>query len=605
MTSSLCHNDCSNAEAETLGEPRGANVARLSRALALSLALLGAGVAPALAQTPSTPSTDPSQQPGQQPGQPGQQPGQPGQTQEQQGQQPAPSPPTPVEQQQIPLYQQYPVQQPGRPLITPGAPPTTTLPPWTPPLPPAPSQTNIPAPLPIPVPGGPALPGTPGYAGIPNLTLPGAFAPTVTTIRGGLLEFHPTARVSEEYSDNFFQTSSHAEDNFRSTVGPGFIMLLNGARTFGSLLTTVDLVHDTAKNSGDDVKVFPSLNAAIRYLFTPRLSLTLTDTFVRNDSPSAVDVFGLRRGRQIFDTNALGVTVDWLIGRIAAQAYYRNVLFFNESGSGSGSGSGSVGGTTNQNDQVTNILGVNASTRFAVDYLARLGYEFSRTNSLNGNGSNGSSTDQDNTSNTVFASVSRQFGLYTTGGISTSAQFQTLNNTKVYNASLFGAYGLPSGLSLSAAVGYSILDSDTEDNTGTVTANVSASYRFNRAFFSVGVFQDFRQTSQTGQNFGTVETRSYFGSFLYQWTPFITTTLHVTYSENEPTGTGNLKSGASQTALSYGAGLNWQILRWLVASLQYTYTRQTGGNVFGNNLGRFGGGDFAENRASLNLFATF
>src|SRR6185295_20083603 len=114
---------------------------------------------------------------------------------------------------------------------------------------------------------------------------------------------------------------------------------------------------------------------------------------------------------------------------------------------------------------------------------------------------------------------SRQFGLYTTAGLSTSAQFQTQDNTRIYNASLFGAYGLPSGLSLSAAVGYSILDSDNRDTEGTVSANVAASYRFNRAFFSVGVFQDFRQTSQQGQNFGTVQTRSYFGSFLYQWTP--------------------------------------------------------------------------------------
>ena len=566
------------------------NVARLSRAITLSLALLAAGSVPAVAQTPSTPpSTDPTQQ-------------QPGPTQGQETQPTTPTPAPPAEQpQQVPLYQQYPIQQPGRPPITPGTPPSTTLPPWTPPLPPAPSQTNVPAPLPIPVPGAPGLPGTPGYVGIPNLTLPGAFAPTVTTLRGATLEFHPTARLSEEYSDNFFQTSSHAEDNFRSTLGPGFVILLNGARTFGSLSTTVDLVHDTAKNSGDDIKVFPSLNAAIRYLFTPRLSLTLTETFVRNDSPSVVDQFGLRRGRQTYNTNTLGATVDWLLDRIATQAYYRNVLFFNESGSGSGTGNGSVGSNTNQSDQITHILGLNASTRIAVDYLVRLGYEFSRTDSMNGN----SSSDNDNTSHTVFASVSRQFGLYTTGGVSTSAQFQTQDSTKVYNVSLFGAYGLPSGLSLSAAVGYSILDSDTQDTEGTVSANVAASYRFNRAFFSVGVFQDFRQTSQQGQNFGTVQTRSYFGSFLYQWTPFINTTLHVAYSENEPTGTGNQQSSSSQNTLSYGASLNWQILRWLAASLQYTYTRQTGSNTFGNDQGQFGGGDYSENRGSLNLFATF
>jgi hypothetical protein len=562
--------------------------------IALSLVFLGTAAGSALAQTPSTPSTDPTQQ---QPGQPQQ----PGSSQEQ-GQQTTPTPPTPTEPQQVPL-QQYPIQQPGRPPITPGIPPSTTLPPWTPPLPPPPSQTNVPAPLPIPVPGAPGLPGTPGYVGVPSLSLPGAFAPTITSVRGATLEFHPTARVSEEYTDNFFQTSSHAEDNFRSTLGPGFVMLLNGARTFGSLATTVDLVHDTAKDSGDEIKVFPSLNAAVRYLFTPRLSLTITETFIRNDSPNVADQFGLRRGRQTYNTNALGATVDWLLDRIATQAYYRNVLFFNESGNGSRTNS--VGATANQNDQITHILGLNASTRIAVDYLVRLGYEFSHTDSLNGNSSD-TNGNENNTSHTVFASASRQFGLYTTGGLSASAQFQSDNSTRVYNASLFGAYGLPSGVSVSAAVGYSILDSDTQDSDGTVSANVTASYRFNRAFFSVGVFQDFRQTSQQGQNFGTVQTRSYFGSVLYQWTPFINTTLNVTYSENEPTGTGNQRSGQSQNTLSYGASVNWQVLRWLSASLQYLYTKQTGGDVFGNTqTGQFGTGDYAENRATLSLFATF
>lgn len=588
----MSHNDCSNGEVSGLGEARGRSAARLSRVITLSLALLGGGAASALAQTPGTPSTDPSPQ--QQPGQPQGQ----GQTEPT-----TPSPATP-EVQPAPL-QQYPIQQPGRTPLTPGMPPATTLPPWTPPLPPAPSQTNIPAPLPVPVPGAPGMPGTAGYTGIPNLSLPGAFSPTITSVRGATLEFHPTLRASEEYSDNFFQTSSHAQDNFRSTLGPGFIMLVNGARTFGSLVTTVDLVHDTVKNAGDEVKVFPSVNAAIRYLFTPRLSLTVTDTFVRNDSPSAVDQFGLRRGRQVYDTNALGVTVDWLLDQIATQAYYRNVLFFNESGGGSGTGNNSVGSNVNQNDQVTNILGLNASTRVLVDYLVRLGYEFSRTDTMNGS-SNSNTGNNDNTSHTVFAAFSRQFGLYTTAGISTSAQFQTQDSTRIYNASLFGAYGLPSGLSLSAAVGYSILDSDTRNTEGAVSANVTASYRFNRAFFSVGVFQDFRQTAQQGQNFGTVQTRSYFGSFLYQWTPFINTTLNVLYNENEPTGTGNDRNtNQSQNTLTYGASVNWQILRWLAASLRYTYTKQTGTNTFSNNQGQFGGGDYSENRGTLNLFATF
>jgi hypothetical protein len=583
MTLSSFHNDCSKG---VIGRREGGR--RRWRTLAfLSLAAslwAGTGVAVhvAFAQTPVTPPSEP--------GQPA------GQTQPQEQPQPQTAPPAPPEQQQLPP-QQFLIQQPGRPPITPATPPSTTIPPWTPPVPPAPSQTNVPSPFPYTTPGAlGVLPGAPGFVGgAPGLSIPGAFSPTTTILRGALLEFHPTARAALEYSDNFFQTTSRTEDNFRSILGPGFTVLLNSARTFGTVSTTVDLIHDTAPNSGDEVTVFPSLNAAIRYAFSPRLALTVADTFVRSDAPNVVDQFGIRRGRQIFDTNTASATVDWLLDQLALQAYYRNVLFINESGTAN-----TTNGAADQ-DSVTHVLGVNASTRIAIDYLVRAGYEFSRTDTSGNSTTTTGNANADTTTHTGFVQASRQFGLYTTAGASTSYSFQTLDNTTIWNASLFGAYGLPSGLSLSGSVGYSILNSDIADNQGTVSANVAASYRFARSVVSAGVFRDFRQTAQQGQNFGTVETTSYFGSFLYQFTPFINLTLRATYSENAPTGTGNNQNNQTQNTLTYGASLNWQILRWLVASLQYSHTRQTGQGAFAQGST----GDFAENRASLSLFATF
>jgi hypothetical protein len=539
----------------------------------LSGAAVVATVRVAAAQTPTTPPTDPAQQP-QQPGQP-QQPAEPTQ--------PPPAPPT---EQQIAPLRQYPVQEPGRVPITPATPPSTTIPPWTPPVAPPPSQTNVPAPY-----LGPGAPGTAG--GIPNLTVPGAFAPNVTQIRGALLEFHPTARASLEYSDNFFQTTSGSDDNLRSILGPGFLMFLNGARTFGTLSTTIDLIHDTASGTGDDVKVFPSLNASLRYALSPRLSLTFSDTFIRNDSPFTDD-FGLRRGRQTYHTNTAGIAADWLLDRFALQGYYRNVLFVNED-----SGASMADTSGDDRDSMTHILGLNASTRIAIDYLVRLGYEASRRQTLGGGGGD---DDEDEMTHTGFGQVSRQFGLYTTAGVSTSYAYQTDERTKIWNASLFGAYGLPSGISLSGSVGYSLLNSDVEDNESIITASLRASYRFTRALISLGVFRDFRQTSQTGQDFGTVATTSYFASFLYQLTPFINATAQVSYNENEPTGTGNANNDRTETSFTYGASVNWQIVRWLSAALQYSHTRQTGRDAFDGGVGS---GNFKENRVSLALFAIF
>jgi hypothetical protein len=590
-TSSLFHNDSSRNGTKAI-ENRPAWPALVVVVFAAALAVASGLASEARAQTPTPPASS-------EPATPATPAEKPGQTPEQQQSQPQPAPVQPSgTEPQAPL-QQYLIQQPGRPLVTPATPPSTTLPPWTPPAPPAPSQTNLPAPLFV-----PGAPGGAPTAGIPGLTIPGAFAPTTTTFRGGTLEFHPTLRLSEEYTDNFFQTTSHSQENFRSILGPGFLLLLRGARTFGTAALIVDLVHDTAPNSGDDLKVFPSLSLAIRYALTPRLALTFTEAFIRNDAPSSADQFGIRRGRETFDTNTAGVTADWLLGQVATQAYYRNVLFLNETNtSGSNTSQNGINQST-QNDTVTNILGVNASTRVLTDYLIRAGYEFSKTDTVNGNSSSSSGVGGDTTSHTGFASASRLFGLYTTGGVSTSYSYQTQDNTKIFNASLFGAYGVPSGLSLSASVGYSILNSDTQSSEGTVSVNAVASYRFTRAAISVGVLQDFQQTAQQGQNFGTVETRSYFGNFLYQLTPFITTSLNARYSEATPTGTGNVQTNQTQTTLAYGAAVNWLVLRWLTASLRYDFTKQTGTNAF--NQGSFTtGGSFTENRATLNLFATF
>jgi hypothetical protein len=411
------------------------------------------------------------------------------------------------------------------------------------------------------------------------------------------VEFHPTARASLEYSDNFFQTESHSEDNFRSIFGPGFNLLVNGARTFAAVSTTLDLVHDTAPNTGNEIKFFPSFNGVVRYSLTPRLSLSLSDTFIRNDEASTADPFGIRRGRQTFISNSASIAADWLLDRVALQAYYRNVLFFNQNQEENQPLTGD-----DQDDTITNIVGINASTRIGIDYIVRAGYEFSYIIDK-GTTTDGGGDGTNDTSHTVFASVARQFGLYFSGGLMGSAQFQSEDSTKTYNASVFGTYGLPNGLSVSARLGYSFLTSDNDDDEGGFAGEVSASYRFARAVISAGVFSDFRQTAQTGQDFGTVQTRSVFGSFLYQFTPFLNAVANVTYSENEPTGTGNTETGETEKTLTYGASLNWQILRWLSASLRYTYTKQRGTDAFSNS---FGSGDsYAENRASILFFAVF
>lgn len=416
--------------------------------------------------------------------------------------------------------------------------------PFAPPSPPAPSQTH----------------------------LPGAFL-TPLGVPTAVFELHPGLRISEEWTDNFFLSRRNREQNFRTVVAPGFTLAINGPRTVGNVSASFGLTYDTAE-SDENIKLFPDLSASIRHTFGPTLALTLTDSFVRNDDPQRGDAFGLRRERRTFTSNSFGASLDWALGLWTTQAYYRNSIFFEEEGGG--------------DDTWSHVLGVNASRRLGALTTLRFGYEFSYFQS-----DRSSSNDRDGIGHLVHASLSRQIGAFATGGVSTSLSTNSFDDTVTWNVSLFGAYGLPTGLSLSGAVGYSHLFLDRGGDENTFSINASASYAWTRASVSVGVFQDFRQTFNEGQDFGIVLTRSYFAAFSYRITPTMGLSANVSYSENEPTGAGNVRQSDSSNTLTFAVAYDWQILRWLSMNLRYAYTDYSGFN------------GATENRATVSFAASF
>ena len=437
-----------------------------------------------------------------------------------------------------------------------------TLPPWTPPAAPPPSQIHLPAP--------------------PGL---------LQTLEGRrLFELDFTPSVTETWTDNFNLTSSNKQQNFRTMLGPGMNVLINGANTKASVAGQPGLVYDSADPS-HEVRFFPSGHAAVQQILSPRLTLGATDGYTRTDQPAQSNSFGLNTQRQTFSSNTFGLSADWLADLIATQGYYWNSYF-----------------TSNDTTTVANTLGANASTGIGPLNTARVGYEFSASTTTGG--TSGSSTvgatSGSATSQTVYGSLSRQTGQYASAGISSSYTLLSVDNARIWNVSLFSSYGVPPGLSLSGSLGYSFLRSDNEPDTGGVTSNSTLSYTFTRALISVSVFQDYRNTGTGGQNFGVVQTSGYAGSFLYTFTPSLTGNLLAGYTTNDITGIGNNASTPSSNTLTAGAGLTWQILGWLSSSLQYTYTVQnSGGNSATGSGGTAQSGNYTQNQVSFSLVGSF
>jgi hypothetical protein len=447
---------------------------------------------------------------------------------------------------------------PSQPSATPAAPAQPTPPPFVPPAPPGPSQSHV----------------------------PGAFSLTTPlTSPTALFEFHPTFGFTEEYTDNFRLSNTERTSNFRSTLRAGFNLLINTPKTQGTISTSAAVSRDS---SGDeDTNFFPTITGTVRHVVDPRLSFTVTDSFTRNDDPAQGDQFGLRRERRTFTSNSFAITADWLIDIISTQSYYRNSIFFSEE------------------NTISHLLGVSASTRVGALNTLRAGYELSLSQTTGTDQTTAeqlgtSSGSRDSVGNHVHASFSRQIGLYGTGGVSTSYSFQTRNGSRVWNVSLFSSYGLPTGLSMSSSLGYSRFESDESGGSNALSTNTSISYRFTKAVVSLGISQDYRQTFVDGQDFGIVLTRSATGSLSYPLTPFINGSIFATYSDNEFQGDSGTLAHRNSTTLSAGLNLSWQILRWLSANLNYTYYDR-GGDV--SDVTGVGGG--TENRVSLSLNAYF
>jgi hypothetical protein len=411
---------------------------------------------------------------------------------------------------------------------------------------------------------------------------------------GATFEYHSTLTLSEQYTDNFNLTTSAQgkQSNFRTTLSPGSTILINTAKTQGSVSATSGLTYDSATGQ-DNFNAFPSLSASILHTFNPRLSLTLTDSFNRNDNPSVADSTGLRQQRQTFTSNTFGASVDWLIDLLQTQYYYRNSYFSNSSTNGT-SQNNTNSSSQNNSNSTSQVFGLSASTRVGTLNTVQIGYEYSISDLQQGVTSYG---------NLFTASVSHQLGEYASAGVQGSYSTQTLNDVKIWNGSVFGTYGLPTGFSFSGSVGYSIIDSDVASNQGGFSGNALASYAHAAGVISLGIFQDYRTTyqggqigqsgvDQSGQNFGVVQTLGITGNFTYQLTPLIGSFIRAAYTQNKNTGIGNTKSNTSQDYFTASAGVNWPVLRWLNLSLQYTRNQ-------------YNQPDRSENTGLLSLTATF
>jgi hypothetical protein len=368
--------------------------------------------------------------------------------------------------------------------------------------------------------------------------------PLPTTAR---YEFHPSFYLSEEYNDNYNLTATNREDNWRTTLGAGFNLLINDVKTQGYLSTMLNGSWDTAE--GGQFTFFPSFTGGLTHTVNPRLSFSLTDTLARSDQYSRIDTSGAQvRGeeRELFTSNAFSATVNWLVDRFSTSAFYTNTISFGF------------------DNTISHVLGFNVSAPVGLSTTVSAGYNLSISKTTNAG-----VDDETNLGNTFYASVSRAIGAYGSAGLSGSYNFQTLDDTKTWNVSVFGTYGLPTGLSVSASLGYSHVTADNGQDDGTLTTNTTISYLFGRVSTSLYAYADFQQTFVTGENLGILATKGVGATVSFPLTAVMSLSLYGSWSQATPTGIGN--NASSPTTNTYSGGVSTGVGP-LGASVNVTYS---------------------------------
>jgi hypothetical protein len=419
--------------------------------------------------------------------------------------------------------------------------------------------------------------------------IPGAFDMSVIALDAPRLSFSSAVTLREEYTDNFHLTEHGQVENFRTSLSASLTATLNYPNTQGSLTTTLGGSYDTAPDD-QNFSFFPSFTGTLQHTFNPRMKLVVSDTYIREDDPWLSDASGLRGERETFSKNTFIISLNWLIDIVQTQIYYRNSFFVDDA------------------KTMSHIFGANASMPVGALNTVHAGYEFTTRTTTD--------TDAENDHamvHRVFGSFSRSLDTFTTAGVSSSFSLILGSDTdsRIWNASVFAAHGVPGGFSLSGSVGVSLFDSDVADYRATFSASIVASYRFANATISAGYFQDFRQTADEGEDFGIVLSRTAFVAFSYAITPFVTASARGQYSRNEPIDGGG--SGISpQSVYLAGASISWRALTWLTLSGSYTWRKRDVDQDGSGNPSGANGSDpdrnnqsSIENRATVTLTARF
>jgi hypothetical protein len=134
--------------------------------------------------------------------------------------------------------------------------------------------------------------------------------------------------LDEEYSDNFLLRERDREEEYRTRLTIGTVYRMESERSFVSLANSISGTYEARAEESSFAFAKLSLNAGHQL---PRLSLALSESFIRSDEVDDATPTGVRRERRTFSSNSVSPQLRYqLTPTTAINGAYINTLVWNE-----------------------------------------------------------------------------------------------------------------------------------------------------------------------------------------------------------------------------------------------------------------------------------
>jgi hypothetical protein len=405
-----------------------------------------------------------------------------------------------------------------------------------------------------------------------------------------------TFSLAEEYSDNFFLSSTNPEPGFRTIAEVGTVYRLERGPSFISLANTISANYETP--SGDSNVGFANLSFNAGHQL-PRLSLALSDSFIRSDNVAEATPVGVRQGRSPFLSNVLSPQVRYDLTRTTSVNFdYTNTVIHNQTANpGLGQGDGTANSfAVGLQHSFTRALNTHLNYAFtmaentvapdnrihAPSAELTYGFEPRTTASFRAFGTVTEQSDGGTNSQFLGASIGirRQFtsfigGFFSIGPTLFNSESGSRRLFANWEASLDGALPLTRQTSLSLSTQQRLINSATDVQNLGVTQTLSAALTLNHTV-----------------------SRDLLGSLFVNYT-------RTELLQNTGTSVGGQSAAGPNQKTNYwsaGGNVSYALTQILSLTAGYRYQRQDSDAPTSSSLT---GGNFDENRIIVSLSASF